>query len=593
MALAETLAADSRFIGNGTEIPAEGYCDQPYVVITDAGHWLCVMTTGPGHEGDERQHVVSSISTDQGKTWDPLTDIEPLGPPEASWVMPLKVPGGRVYAFYVYNGDGIREVPSPDGVTIRRVDTLGHYAFKYSDDHGQTWSAERYRIPLRVTDIDRENIFGGTHQFFWGVGKPIIHEGSAYFGAAKVGNFVRNGFMEPTEGIILKSTNILSESDPDQIEWELLPDGEIGLRAPIGPVADEHNPVGLSDGSLSCTYRTIDGYLCQAYSQDGGHTWTPPSHAVYEPGGRKIKHPRAASFVKRFSNGKFILWYHNHGGRYYMDRNPVWISGGTEIDGQIHWSEPEILLYDEADATRMSYPDFIEEDGRFWISETQKTVARVHEIDRTLLDELWTQREASEAATAGVVLDLAQAELVAGRSFVLPKLPRLDEGHGFTFDLWLTPGSPVPDGERLLDTRNRYGAGLTLELTSLGTLRLTMSDRYAEVLWETDPGDLVAGQRHHVSLVVDGGPRIIRWVVDGKVSDGGDYRPKGWTRFPRSLAHANGSEVRMDSVPTTASGAVGGALAVVGLTTTVIDRLRVYDRPLRVTEAIGNYRAGR
>ena len=30
----------------------EGYCDQPYVVITKDGNWLCVLTTGAGHEPD-------------------------------------------------------------------------------------------------------------------------------------------------------------------------------------------------------------------------------------------------------------------------------------------------------------------------------------------------------------------------------------------------------------------------------------------------------------------------------------------------------------------------------------------------------------
>ena len=39
-----------------------------------------------------------------------------------------------------------------------------------------------------------------------------------------------------------------------------------------------------------------------------------PAYAVYTPGGRRIKHPRAANFVRKFSNGKFLYWFHNHGG---------------------------------------------------------------------------------------------------------------------------------------------------------------------------------------------------------------------------------------------------------------------------------------
>ena len=38
-----------------------------------------------------------------------------------------------------------------------RVDSLGKMAFKYSDDGGRSWSAERRYLPMRVTAIDRAN----------------------------------------------------------------------------------------------------------------------------------------------------------------------------------------------------------------------------------------------------------------------------------------------------------------------------------------------------------------------------------------------------------------------------------------------------
>jgi hypothetical protein len=77
-------------------------------MITEQGHWLCALTTGPGAEGNEKQHAVVTISENAGGTWGPLITIEPQGPPESSWVTPLVVPGGRVYAFYTYNGDNLR-----------------------------------------------------------------------------------------------------------------------------------------------------------------------------------------------------------------------------------------------------------------------------------------------------------------------------------------------------------------------------------------------------------------------------------------------------------------------------------------------------
>ena len=55
LALALVAADDPRDIRNGRTIPDEGYCDQPYVVKTRDGHWLCLMTTGPGREGQTRE----------------------------------------------------------------------------------------------------------------------------------------------------------------------------------------------------------------------------------------------------------------------------------------------------------------------------------------------------------------------------------------------------------------------------------------------------------------------------------------------------------------------------------------------------------
>ena len=45
---APPAVSDPRHISNGWNIPSEGYADQPYIVKTDDGAWLCVLTTGVG-----------------------------------------------------------------------------------------------------------------------------------------------------------------------------------------------------------------------------------------------------------------------------------------------------------------------------------------------------------------------------------------------------------------------------------------------------------------------------------------------------------------------------------------------------------------
>ncbi len=203
-------SGDWRDIRNGSEIPRENYSDQPYVVVTKDGTWLCVLTTGVGVEGQGGQHIIATLSKDKGKTWSKPLDIEPANGPEASWVMPLLTPGGRVYVFYTYNADNLRfDTKSNSPNMAKRVDTLGKYAFKYSDDGGLTWSKERYYIPVRLFRIDRENAYEGKIVYFWGVGKPITTRHGAMFGFAKVGKWGDPGGMVTSQGCFMRSDNIL------------------------------------------------------------------------------------------------------------------------------------------------------------------------------------------------------------------------------------------------------------------------------------------------------------------------------------------------------------------------------------------------
>jgi hypothetical protein len=58
--------------------------------------------------------VVSLRSSDKGRTWRSRR-IEPADGPEASYVVLLKTPYGRVYAFYNHNTDRVPEVKREDG----------------------------------------------------------------------------------------------------------------------------------------------------------------------------------------------------------------------------------------------------------------------------------------------------------------------------------------------------------------------------------------------------------------------------------------------------------------------------------------------
>lgn len=56
----------------------------------------------------------------------------------------------------------------------------------------------------------------------------------------------------------------------------------------------------------------------------------------------------------------------------------------------IHWGEPVAVLHAKDPNVRISYPDFIWDDG-LHITETQKTAGRVHAVPNALLRSLWEE----------------------------------------------------------------------------------------------------------------------------------------------------------------------------------------------------------
>ncbi len=605
MSATKPVIPDPRHIKNGFEIPSEGYSDQPYIVKTEDKAWLCVMTTGVGEEGQSGQHVISTRSLDQGKTWEKPVDIESSGGPEASYVVAFKNKSGRIYAFYNYNTQNIREVKREDGQVWARVDSLGDFVFKYSDDHGKSWSKQHYVVPVREFACDRDNVYGGKVRFFWNVGRPLVHGDKVWVPLIKVGA-MGDSFFNQSEGSILFSPNLQTEKDPEKIVFETLPDGDIGLRTPVGGgrIAEEQSLSRLSDGTLYCVYRTIDGYPAEAYSHDEGHTWTPPAYKSYTPDGRLMKNPRAANFAWRLENGKFLYWFHNHGGSVakkksphsppspwnpYDDRNPVWLSVGTEIDTskgkRLSWSEPEIGLYDDDLYIRMSYPDLVEESGKTFLTETQKNIARVHQVPEALMKALLGQSDNKTVSENGLILNLSGKVLSPTTPF--PALPAFttrdhtlkDHGskdlrQGFSLEMAFRLDSLEP-GQILLDTRLEGKEGLLLATTDQGTVELTLNDGKSKSSWDTDAGVLTPGKAHHLAIIVDGGPKLILFVVDGKLCDGGDTRQFGWGRFSPQLQNVNG-----DSTARIAPNLKGE-----------VSLLRIYNRAIYVSEAVGNARS--
>lgn len=577
-------APDPRNFANGHLIPDEDYSDQPRIVVTKDGTWVCVLTTGPGNEGEQGQHVVATSSRDKGRTWTPLVDVESGKDKRSAYAIALITPADRVYAFYCYNGDGISTLP--DGKPIRD-DMQGWCAFRYSDDKGATWS-ERHRVPMRLTAADRGNDWQGRLQMWWAIGTPAIWDGKAIFGFTKLGKYI----LQNGEGWFFRSDNILTERDPAKLDWQLLPDGDHGVRLPeFGSVQEEFDVVHLENNHLFTVFRTTLGHAGSAYSRDGGHTWSKPDALRYEPAGRRMKQSRACTKIWKTKAGRYLLWFHNNGTTTYNNgpnagsRNIAWLSGGRLVEGQLHWSQPEIGAYVEGGLLGCSYPDLIEDGGNFYLSSTQKTEARVQEIEAELLEGLWQQHTLRNVATNGLALNLSGAQCAGNSTAKAPRLAPLtgqvqrrnsrdDTAGSLTLDVAVRFLNLAP-GQNILDARDDAGRGYVLRTGERGTLRFEMSDGWQAAFWESDPDLLKPDSLQHIVVIVDGRAKAISFVINGALCDGGAARQFGFGRFNPTMKDISG----------------GKNLQLAPQLQGELKHVRVYTRALRTSEAVGNFRA--
>lgn len=541
--LSNFVNADWRNIANGMPIIKDSYADQPYLVKTDDGAWLCCVTVSSGEEGNPDQHVETMRSTDMGRTWEKPVRLEVAGEAENSYAVMLKTSGKRIYIFYNHNTDRVKEILCHDGKSsFNRVDSLGHYVFRYSDDDGRSWSKKRYEVPVREFDCDRNNIYGGKIRFFWNVGSPCVRNGEAFLTLHKVGE-MGEGFFQKSEGVLIHCPNINSETDPEKLIWETLPDGDTGLLAPpgCGKIAEEQNCVILSDGSICCSYRSVCGYGIEAYSRDGGHTFSAP-HFKLRYDGTPLKNPRACNVVWKYAPGKYLYWFHNHGGKFiadmivgenrsnhpspYSDRNPAWLCGGTEVETpeglEIRWGEPQIVLYDSDCDTRMSYPDFICENGRYFISETEKRIARIHEIPQEFLESLFTPEKLKPVAVSnGSEIDFS---VIATPVNVF--MPRANYTLHFELDDF-TPGI-------LCRSMRNEETGFEVRIEEPGKVVFLWRDPQLGVYAASET---LPAKTRDLKINLDMCAAVLSFTADGRFCDGGDEKQFGWQRLSRDMSN--------------------------------------------------------
>ena len=150
-----------------------------------------------------------------------------------------------------------------------------------------------------------------------------------------------------------------------------------------------------------------------------------------------------------------------------------------------------------------------------------------------------------------------------------------DNRAGFTLEFRACFRS-LAAGQILLDSRDAHGQGMAVQTTARRTVELVLNDGRTENRWECDPGVLSLRREHHVAIIVDDGPKLVSFVVDGQFNDDGEHRQFGWGRFSPNLRTPHGAkELRI-------APAFRGDVAT----------LRLYRRALMTSEVIGNCRSG-
>ena len=500
---------DPRFFDNGTFMYGNGYADQPYVVQIDKSHWLSVTTAANAEENDKDRRLVFLESFDAGKTWRQInTAIEPEAEMrQPSWGTLLRTPYGRIYCFYNLE-------------PARRGERMQH-VYRYSDDNGHSWS-DRCVLPMRETQIDRA--FKNTRS--WGIDQPLVLNGKVYIAFTKFGGPNRHG-----EGFLFVSDNILTERDPEKIAWEMLPEGDKGIRGDqLGFLQEEHNiePLSGVENGLYCAFRTLEGYVGESYSYDGGRSWSTPQFATYADG-RFVKNPRACPMVWRTQSGKYLMWFHNHDGRRSAparnkDRNPAWMSGGVFKDGRMVWSEPEPVLFGKVfkHNAGMSYPDLVEQDGRYYLTATNKERARLFELPKEMVEALWGQLLTDSESTVRLGEN-------PGESVSLD-----EESLSILFDVVSNTASK----KILYDGFDRNGKGIRVSANENGSLAVEVADDSSALpfVWNTDApksGSTVG----RYALIFDGPADLLYVVKDGALQDGGGERDFGWGRFSHEMGN--------------------------------------------------------
>ena len=190
-----------------------------------------------------------------------------------------------------------------------------------------------------------------------------------------------------------------------------------------------------------------------------------------------------------------------------------------------------------------------------------------------VLQGLWGQARNSAIAQNGLVFEKVDPGDDASKPTVPREFGDLTHG-GLSVELWLELENAAP-GQTLFSTMDGKGRGVRVQTSELGgalTLAIELGDGARSAIWHTDPGAILTGKPQHALFICDFSAAVVSVVVNGVFLDGGTLRQYGWGRLPLELNDVKGSFQALLTAP--------------------VKTVRLYQRALRTSEAVGNFKAG-
>ena len=224
----------------------------------------------------------------------------------------------------------------------------------------------------------------------------------------------------------------------------------------------------------------------------------------------------------------------------YDFRNPAWCCPAFEVDTEngkeLVYGQPEILFYHTGDRLSISYPDFVEHEGRLLITETQKFIARIHTVSERLQNALVNQDTVC-ARLEGISMEELKSTGVPVQLYSKVNHKDRDEwkeilDNGGTS--WIFEGT-FKEGDPVISAYNRRTGGFKVDVSSDGTLCCFAAGEAANFTVQGSI-NVCDGKKHHVAWIMDTAACISYLVIDGVFDNGGDISECGWCFIPRQLS---------------------------------------------------------